>query len=449
MKTHKFQLEEFTPKELEPALRHIENHWQQLEKFEPRDNDTLIGLPEPYVIPSKAQEGGFAFEEMYYWDSYFTAIGLLGTSKQHLAFGMLDNLVYLIKRFGMVPNGGRFYQTGHSQPPFLTSYIMDLYAVKQNKKWLASKMAVAKKEYARVWMGKAHPNWRRVYEGLSRYYDFNVIHDLAEAESGWDMTTRFNRECLNYLPICLNSLLFRYEKDFERTADILVEPVEARIWSEAAEQRRRMTDRYLWNEEKGFYFDYNYVKGEQSQIWSLAGFYPMWAGMATLEQAQRMVANLDKFERFGGLAATADKPSPRTKIPTQWSHPNGWAPLHLIVAYGLEAYGYNIEAQRIVRKWLRTNLTQFNNHGVFFEKYNVVKPDKPPKEGVYPSQSGFGWTNAIFYRLCTDFLQPHELPRLKLPRNQIGTDLVSGAERQLRRFKVRLLSTLPAKKPKE
>lgn len=435
---------EFTPHELEPALRHIEGHWKQLEKFQPSDTDTLIGLPEPYFVPSNDSSSGFMLDEMYYWDSYFTAIGLLGTTRQRVAFGMLKNLIYLIKRFGMVPNGGRFYHTSHSQPPFLTSYIMDLFAINRNKKWLETKMKVAKKEYRNFWMGKEHPNWRQVFEGLSRYYDFNVIHDLAEAESGWDMTTRFNRRCLNYLPIDLNSLLYRYEKDFERTADILVEPAEAKAWSQAAERRKQAIDEYLWDEEAGFYFDYDYARGEKSQIWSLAAYYPMWAGMASMEQARALVQNLEKFEYRGGLATTAEHPRVKNKFPTQWSFPNGWAPLHLIVVYGLDAYGYNVEAQRIVRKWLRTNLDQFNKHGLFFEKYNVVRPDKPPKEGVYPSQSGFGWTNAIFYRLCTDFLQPHELPELKLTRPlEAASNLVSGAERQLRRFKVRLLNTLP------
>lgn len=439
----KQELLQFSADELEPALRHIEGHWQHLEKFAPRDTDTLIGLPEPYVVPSSATDGGgFVFDEMYYWDSYFTAIGLLGTSRQTVAFGMLENLIFLIKRFGMVPNGGRFYLTSHSQTPFLSSYIMDLYSVNKNKKWLANRIRVAKKEYRNVWMGTKQPNWRQVFHGLSRYYDTNVIHDLAEAESGWDMTTRFNRECLDYLPVDLNAQLFRYEKDFERTADILVEPSEVKQWSKAAEQRKRSFDQYLWNQELGFYFDYNYKEAKQSQIWSLAGYYPMWAGMASLEQAKALVENLEKFEHSGGLSTTAEHPKIKSKIPAQWAYPNGWAPLHLIVAYGLEAYGYNVEAQRIVRKWLRTNLDQFKKHGVFFEKYNVVRPDKPPKEGVYPSQSGFGWTNAIFYRLALDFLQPDELPQLKLLKRLKPADLVTGAERQLRRFKTRIINSL-------
>lgn len=436
------ELPQFKPEELEPALRHIENHWRQLEKFTPIDKGTLVGLPHPYMVPSHTENSEFMYEEMYYWDSYFTAIGLLGTSRQYVAFGMLENLFVLLKRFGMIPNAGRTYSTGHSQPPFLSSFIMDMYAVKRNKTWLYNRMRRAKDEYQKVWMGERHPHWRQVFEGLSRYYDTNVIHDLAEAESGWDHTTRFHRKCLNYLPVDLNALLYRYEKDFERVAEIADEPTEVKKWAAAAERRRLSVDKYLWNKNEGFYFDYNYKTHEQSNIWSLAAYYPMWAGMASMEQAQALVMHLDKFEHAGGLSATAAKPKVRDKIPTQWAFPNGWAPLHLIVAYGLEGYGYNLEAQRIVRKWLRTNLDHFNKSGLFLEKYNVANPKKPPKEGVYPSQTGFGWTNAVFYRLCTDFLQPHELPELKLRTRDKAQNLISGAERQLKRFKVRLINSI-------
>jgi alpha,alpha-trehalase len=430
---------QFKPEDLELALRHIESHWQQLEKYNPKDKGTLIGLPHPYLVPSADSSTGFSFEEMYYWDSYFTAVGLLGTSRQRLAFGMLDNLVFLLNRFGMIPNGGRFYLTSHSQPPFLSSFIMDLYALKKDPRWLATRMEVAKREYYNVWMGERHPHWRNVFNGLSRYYDANAVHDLAEAESGWDMTTRFGRRCLDYLPVDLNALLYRYEKDFERTAKILEEPIEAKMWERRASARKKMVNKYMWNKEAGFYFDYNFIKGEQGKVWSLAGYYPMWAGMVSIEQANSLVANLSKFEQSGGLTTTTNYQ--KSKVSAQWAYPNGWAPLHFLVSYGLEAYGYSLEAQRIVRKWLQTNLGQFEKHGVFFEKYNVARPDKPARVGLYPHQSGFGWTNAVFYRLAVDFLQPHELPELQLPRHDITTFLISGAERHLRRFKVKLLNS--------
>ena len=140
---------------------------------------------------------------------------------------------------------------------------------------------------------------------------------------------------------------------------------------------------------------------------SLAAYYPMWAGLASKKQAGRLVNSLKKFEHRGGLATT-DAPQVGSlvpgAVPTQWAYPNGWAPLHFIVVGGLQRYGYHEDAQRLALKWLKTNLDWFNKHGVFLEKYNVVQPDKPPGKGLYPNQTGFGWTNSIFEAFCKEFV---------------------------------------------
>src|SRR5262249_12646024 len=143
----------------------------------------------------------FDFNEMYYWDNYFMVQGLLDKDHEKLVIGVLDNLVSLYQRFKIIPNASRTYLMGRSQPPFLSSFIWDVYErYGMDKKWLKEHMDVAIDEYFTVWMGTSKPNWRQVYQGLSRYYDINMLHDLAEAESGWDMTTRFGRKCLNYVP---------------------------------------------------------------------------------------------------------------------------------------------------------------------------------------------------------------------------------------------------------
>jgi alpha,alpha-trehalase len=155
------------------------------------------------------------------------------------------------------------------------------------------------------------------------------------------------------------------------------------------------------------YFDYNYVKGRRSTVASLATFYPLWAGMVDEKRAKALVKALKRFEQKGGLVTTDSMPLGRLTpgaMPTQWAYPNGWAPLQYVVVRGLQRYDYHGEARHFAMKWLRTNLRWFNNHGIFLEKYNVVNPDKPPIKGVYPSQTGFGWTNAIFERWCQEFV---------------------------------------------
>jgi len=399
---------DLTPEDVAAAREYIENYWKKVERYHPKDDESLLGLPKPYLVPSYKEKTGFDYNELYYWDSYFMVQGMLDDEHKELVCGILENLLYLFKRFKVVPNASRTYLTGRSQPPFLTSFIFDVYeAYDMGEKWLKESIDVAKQEYQTVWMGVKKPNERQVYKGLSRYYDINYLHDLAEAESGWDMTPRFDRRCLNYLPIDLNALLYKYETDFARAARIFGDDSEAAKWEDTAALRMATMNKLMWDRIRGLYYDYNYVKEKRGTISSLATYFTMWSGMADERYAASMVKGLRRFEHKGGLTTTDTLPIGQFvlgSLPQQWSYPNGWAPLHFIVIKSLERYGYHQEARRIAMKWLKSNLLWFNNEHLFLEKYNVVSPDKPPLKGLYPSQTGFGWTNAVFERLCRDYV---------------------------------------------
>jgi alpha,alpha-trehalase len=399
---------DLTPEDVKVARAYITAFWPTVTRFHPKDDESLIGLPKPYLVPSYTEKTGFDYNELYYWDSYFMVQSLLDEKHKDLVMGILEDLIVMFERLGTIPNASRTYLTGRSQPPFLTSFIFDLYhAYKLSDEWLKKMMAVAQAEYETVWMGVKKPNERQVYHGLSRYYDINYLHDLAEAESGWDMTPRFGRKALNYLPVDLNALLYKYETDFAKTAHILSDIRGAAKWDDAAKLRSEAMNELMWDRLRGMYFDYNFVKEKRGGVSSLATFYPLWAGMASEQQAKLLVKALRRFENKGGLAATDSLPVGQFVLgtmPTQWAYPNGWAPLHYLVVRGLERYGYHQDARRIAQKWLKTNLAWFNQDGVFLEKYNVVNPDKPPVKGVYPSQTGFGWTNSVFERFCQDYI---------------------------------------------
>ncbi len=394
--------------QVQKAREYIKNYWTKLERYHPKDDESLLGLPNTYLVPAFEEGHPFDFNELYYWDSYFMVQGLLDEQHKDLVTGILEDLLFLQKRFRVIPNASRTYLMGRSQPPLLTSFIFDVYdTYNPGKVWLRNAIHQAQDEYTTVWMGVKKPNARLVHHGLSRYYDINYLNDLAEAESGWDMTPRFNRRALDYLPVDLNAMLYKYETDFARAAEILNEPEEAKQWHKQARHRQKVMNELMWSNARGLYYDYNYAKERRGVVSSLAAYYPMWAGLATEKQARQLVKNLKKFEERGGLATTDNQGITRLvpgTIPTQWAYPNGWAPLHFIVIKGLERYGYEYEARQIAMKWLRTNLNWFNEHGVFLEKYNVVTPEKPPAKGVYPSQTGFGWTNSIFERLCREFV---------------------------------------------
>lgn len=395
-----------TPEAVKPAREYIKAYWPKLTRYHPKETTSLVGLPKPYLVPAYEEGHEFDFNELYYWDSYFMVQGLLDEAHKELVLGILDDLISMYERFHIIPNASRTYLMGRSQPPLLTSFILDVYkAYNLDKAWLKRVAKVAQSEYQTVWLGKSKPNARLVHEGLSRYYDINYLDDLAEAESGWDMNPRFNHHALNYLPVDLNSLLYKYEKDFSYMAHQLGDKSAATKWDQVSHQRRMTMNKLMWSDLRGLYYDYNFVKKSRGSVASLAAYYPMWAGLASEKQAARLVGSLKKFEKKGGLSTT-DAPQVGSlvpgSVPTQWAYPNGWAPLHFMTVRGLQRYGYHEEAHRIATKWLKTNLDWFNKHGVFLEKYNVVTPGKPPRKGLYPSQTGFGWTNSIFELFCEE-----------------------------------------------
>jgi alpha,alpha-trehalase len=399
---------ELQPDDVSEARQYIKAYWSKVTRYHPKDDESLLGLPKPYLVPSYRTKTGFDYNELYYWDSYFMVQALLDLENKELVLGILENLIALFSRYKVIPNASRTYLTGRSQPPFLTTLIYDLYSSYDlGSTWLKDNLDVAKQEYETVWMGQKKPNERQVYRGLSRYYDVNYLNDLAEAESGWDMTPRFERRALNYLPVDLNALLYKYEIDFSRQAKAEGNMREAARWADLAEVRKENMNILMWDKIRGLYYDYNYIKKKRSSVSSLAAYFPMWAGMVDEKQAAALVRSLKRFEHKGGLSTTDALPLGQFvlgSLPTQWAYPNGWAPLHFIVVKGLERYGYHAEARRIANKWLKTNLTWFNNEHLFLEKYNVVAPEKPPLKGLYPSQTGFGWTNAVFERFCQDYV---------------------------------------------
>ncbi len=399
---------ELTVDDVRPARAYISQYWEKLQRYCPKDEDSLIGLPKPYLVPSYEVGTEFDYNEMYYWDSYFMVQGIMDEEHKELVLGMLENMLFMFKRYKIIPNASRTFLMGRSQPPLLTTFIWEVYdKYNMSIEWLQQCMPIAEQEYEIVWMGTKKPNARKVYRDLSRFYDINYQHNLAEAESGWDMTPRFNHKCLNYLPVDLNAMLFKYETDFARYYRLLGDRRQVSYWEVAAAARNKTMNELMWSELRDLYYDYNYEKEKRGNVSSLASYFPMWAGMVDDKRAKELVRSLRRFENRGGLATTDVQPLNqyvRGTIPTQWAYPNGWAPLHLIVIQGLRRYGYHDDARRIAMKWIRTNVDWFSRHGVFLEKYNVVQSDKPPVKGLYPTQTGFGWTNAVFERLCQEYI---------------------------------------------
>ena len=401
-------------KSIEPyraCLEYIDAYWDRVRREQPNDEGTLIGLPRPYLCANHDM-----FKELYYWDSYFMILGLEHTRHEEFVVHITENALYLMERFGRIPNASRYYHLSRSQPPFLTSMVRKAVSFMQRrgdssetvKTWLRRAYAIAKAEYEQVWRGKKFPDHREVYQGLSRFYDLNIWHLAAEAESGWDMTPRFENRCLDFIPVDHNCFLIQYDTEFIGICNRLNLKSEAEEWRRKRDVRRNVVVDVLWDEDTGFFYDYDYHHGRRSNFRTIAGFFAMWAELATPEQARRMVeTHLPVFEQRGGLVTTESYEPTPGEITKQWAWPNGWAPLNWLAISGLMKYGYAAEAERIAEKWLNLVNEVFQTNRVNFEKYDVVHfrraiPDR------YPDQAGFGWTNAVFQRL-TEFLETGRL----------------------------------------
>jgi alpha,alpha-trehalase len=222
--------------------------------------------------------------------------------------------------------------------------------------------------------------------------------DRSMRESGFDVSFRFGPygvETHHYAPVCLNSLLYKTERDLSEMSRLLGHPEDAAQWEEKARQRRERIDKYLWNESRGEFFDYNFVTNEQSSYEYATTFYPLWAGLASKEQAKAVAAHLARFEHPGGIATS------RFESQAQWDYPYGWAPIHLLALEGLCRYGYNADADRITIKFLTMILENFRRDHTIREKYNVVTRSSETHIGVGYAQNvnGFGWTNGVFLEL--------------------------------------------------
>ena len=391
--------------------KYIRDNWQKTVRFNQADEGTKIGLPFKYTVPCMADK----FQEMYYWDTYFTNVGLILSGLTEQAKANVGNIAYLIEKYGYMPNGNRTYYLSRSQPPFLTRMASEVYDAQPDKAWLAKMYAAAVKEH-RFWQTK-----RKTTSGLNRYSgqfaDFGVrkaiveefiprtgwkmptdakeIERLSEifiayAESGWDCNSRFDWNPQENDWVDLNSLLYGMERDLERFAGILGNGEEAK-WRAAAESRRARMNEVMWDEKLGMFCDHDFVKDARSPFVSAASFYPLFTGLATPAQAKRIVALLPRIECAHGVAAS-QKDGVRD---LQWDYPHGWACLQHVVVNGLRRYGYEKDARRIADKYCKMVERVFDETGSLWEKYDVTK-GKVSVTREYETPKMLGWSAGVY-----------------------------------------------------
>jgi len=404
------------------AARYINTNWNKLYRKTPKTTESsLIPLPKPFIIP------GGRFREIYYWDSYFTTLGLNRSKLSSVSEGMTENFLHLVNKYGFIPNGNRSYYLSRSQPPVFALMVDELKAGK-SKKWLGKYYDGVQKEYA-FWM---KPNEHYVKEvGLNRFYDSqdkkriesfgddnkNLKHipdkfyqnERAICESGLDFSKKYSDGPLNVIPIELNSLLYKYETLLSGWAKDLGKPQESKMWLEKAETRKQNMFKYLYDDKTEIFKDYNLNKKTFTNTDNLMTNFPLWVNLLSKDNPKEVSIaknikdyTVKNFEKENGLVllkedAVLDKDALIKKEPNeyQWDSPNGWAPLQYITAKGFENYGFKDDSNRVMKKWLDLNTDLFKKQGKFYEKYNVVSQNEGAKT-CYPEQDGFGWTNGIY-----------------------------------------------------
>ncbi len=222
--------------------------------------------------------------------------------------------------------------------------------------------------------------------------------DRAMRESGFDTSFRFgpfSGSTQNYAPICLNSLLYKYERDMAHFATLLGLKDEATEWNKRASDRRTAINKYLWDPHRGMFFDYDFTTRQLSNYHYITTLYPLWAGLATPQQAATVEQQLPVIEREGGIAMSDFDSG------TQWDLPFGWAPTNWLAIKGLSEYGYRADADRVATRFSSTILTNFLHDGTIREKYNVVSGSANVEiaTGYKSNVVGFGWTNGVYLQM--------------------------------------------------
>ncbi len=413
-------------------LDYIKSLWPVLRQSAPSvaAYSTLLPLPYPYIVP------GGRFREVYYWDSYFTMLGLEEDGQHELAVDMLKNFAFEIDQYNHIPNGNRSYYLSRSQPPFF-ALMVDLIARSEGTTTYTTYLPELRAEYD-YWMqgedeilpGHATRHVVRLLDGtiLNRYWDARqaprdesykedvqtasqssrwapeVWRNLrAAAELGWDFSSRWLADgntlgtirTLALLPPDLNSLLFHLEETLSKAYGLSGNAELAALYAERAKCRADAIRRLMWDADDDVFTDYLWREGVTTRNVTAVTLYPLFLGISSTEQA-RAIANTvsSKLLQAGGLATTLINSG------QQWDAPNGWAPLQWIAVLGLRKYGAGTIAKEIATRWVAGNISVYQTSAKLVEKYDVMDPNgNMGGGGEYATQIGFGWTNGVLLAL--------------------------------------------------
>lgn len=394
------------------TTEHINRLWPYLRRHPDENTDisSLINLPYPYIVP------GGRFNEIYYWDSYFTMLGLEQSGQLELMVSMVKNFSWMIQRYGFIPNGNRTYYLSRSQPPFF-ALMVELLAktdttarvqyldslVKEYQFWVENRSVIIGEDQLNIYADSENQPRTEMYAQdihLNTEKNENFYIDVkAACESGWDFSSRWFADGQNLksiqttsiLPVDLNCLIYLLEKTIAQAYSENGQLDNSEIFKTRYKLRSHNILKYFWDDDKGYFFDYNLHNNSTTDVTSAAGIFPLFAGICPPSHAHRAIRYLCTHLLRPGGVVTTDRITGQ-----QWDAPNGWAPLQWIAFVALKNYNADELATDLAQRWTMLNDTVFKNTGKMLEKYNVEDINQLSGGGEYPVQDGFGWTNGVY-----------------------------------------------------
>ncbi|RAY83634.1 alpha,alpha-trehalase [Enterobacter cloacae] len=442
--------EKYVPPAGQSLREHIDDLWPVLTRTTDKASnkwDSLLPLPKPYVVP------GGRFREVYYWDSYFTMLGLAESDHWDKISDMVDNFAYEIDTFGHIPNGNRSYYLSRSQPPFF-SMMVELLATHDSDA-LKKYRPQMEKEYA-YWMdgvnalqpGQANKRVVKLNDGaiLNRYWDdrdtprpeswlddvntaksnpnrpaTEIYRDLrSAAASGWDFSSRWMDDpqklgtirTTSIVPVDLNALMFKMEKLLARASQESGDAASASKYEALATARQKAIESHLWNDKEGWYADYDLKSKKVRNQLTAAALFPLYVKAAAQDRADKVAAaTSSRLLKPGGIATTT------VNSGQQWDAPNGWAPLQWVAAEGLQNYGQEKVSMDVTWRFLKNVQHTYDREKKLVEKYDVSTTGTGGGGGEYPLQDGFGWSNGVTLKML-DRVCPKEKPCDSVPENR-------------------------------
>ncbi|PRW41811.1 periplasmic trehalase [Enterobacter roggenkampii] len=442
--------EKYVPPAGQSLREHIDDLWPVLTRTTDKASnkwDSLLPLPKPYVVP------GGRFREVYYWDSYFTMLGLAESDHWDKISDMVDNFAYEIDTFGHIPNGNRSYYLSRSQPPFF-SLMVELLATHDSDA-LKKYRPQMEKEYA-YWMdgvdalqpGQANKRVVKLDDGaiLNRYWDdrdtprpeswlddvntaksnpnrpaTEIYRDLrSAAASGWDFSSRWMDDpqklgtirTTSIVPVDLNALMFKMEKLLARASQESGDAASASKYDTLATARQKAIESHLWNDKEGWYADYDLKSKKVRNQLTAAALFPLYVKAAAQDRAEKVAAaTSSRLLKPGGIATTT------VNSGQQWDAPNGWAPLQWVAAEGLQNYGQEKVSMDVTWRFLKNVQHTYDREKKLVEKYDVSTTGTGGGGGEYPLQDGFGWSNGVTLKML-DRVCPKEKPCDSVPENR-------------------------------